>query len=67
MSGVMSGKTSGKVLHLLRETLELSIPEMATLLGKSDCTIERETRDEIGGHVRGQWPYLARFSVLAIL
>jgi ATP-dependent DNA helicase RecG len=45
VSRVMSGKTSGKVLHLLRETPELSIPEMATRLGKSERTIERATRE----------------------
>ena len=45
LSGKMSGKTSGKVLHLLKETPELSIPEMATRLGKSERTIERATRE----------------------
>jgi ATP-dependent DNA helicase RecG len=44
-SGKMSGKTSGKVLQLLRKTPELSIPEMATRLGKSEGTIERATRE----------------------
>jgi ATP-dependent DNA helicase RecG len=43
--GKMSGKMSGKVLHLLKEAPELSIPEMAIRLGKSERTIERATRE----------------------
>ena len=41
----MSGKMSGKVLALLKEMPELSIPEMATRLGKSQRTVERATRE----------------------
>ena len=39
------GKMSGKVLDLLKETPELSIPEMAVRLGKSQRTVERATRE----------------------
>lgn len=41
----VSGKMSGKVLDLLKETPELSIPEMARQLGKSQRTVERATRE----------------------
>jgi predicted HTH transcriptional regulator len=63
MSGKMTGKTSGKVLHLLKESPELSIPEMAMRLGKSERTIERATRElrstgklaRIGPDKGGHW------------
>jgi ATP-dependent DNA helicase RecG len=63
MSGKVSGKMSGKVLHLLKETPELSIPEMAARLGKSERTIERATRElraagkltRIGPDKGGHW------------
>jgi ATP-dependent DNA helicase RecG len=62
-SARMSGKMSGKVLHLLKETPELSIPEMAVRLGKSERTIERATRElraagkltRIGPDKGGHW------------
>jgi ATP-dependent DNA helicase RecG len=39
------GKMSGKVLALLKEMPELSIPEMATRVGKSQRTVERAIRE----------------------
>ena len=61
--GKTSGKTSGKVLLLLKEAPELSIPEMATRLGKSERTIERATHElrstgkltRIGPDKGGHW------------
>jgi predicted HTH transcriptional regulator len=40
----MRGKTSGKILVLLKENPALSIPELAEKLGRSESAIERTIR-----------------------
>jgi ATP-dependent DNA helicase RecG len=41
----MTGKTSGKILLLLKDNPASSIPELAEKLGKSERTIERAVQE----------------------
>ncbi|MEN8760438.1 MAG: winged helix-turn-helix transcriptional regulator [Desulfobacterales bacterium] len=40
----MSGKTSGKILDILRQHEHLTIPELARLIGVTERSIERSIR-----------------------
>ena len=40
----MSGKTSGKILVILRQDENLTIPELARLIGVTERSIERNIR-----------------------
>ncbi|NOR23413.1 MAG: winged helix-turn-helix transcriptional regulator [Desulforhopalus sp.] len=59
----MMGKMTGKVLELLATDPHLTIPELATILGKSESTIERAIRElrklgrlkRVGSRKGGHW------------
>jgi ATP-dependent DNA helicase RecG len=44
MSGKTSGKTSGKILNAIRQNGEITIPELALLIGVTERSIERNIR-----------------------
>jgi ATP-dependent DNA helicase RecG len=62
-SGKMSGKTSGKIINLILENSFISIPEMASVIGVAERTIERNIQKlqkenklkRIGGAKGGHW------------
>jgi predicted HTH transcriptional regulator len=41
VSGKTSGKTSGKIIKLIKENSYITIPEMALIIGVSNRSIER--------------------------
>jgi ATP-dependent DNA helicase RecG len=61
--GKTPGKTPGKILELLKENPDLSIPELAELLGRSESAVERAVRklrkagqlERIGPAKGGHW------------
>lgn len=66
VSGKTSGKTSGKILDALKQDRELTIPELAGLIGVSERSIERNIRKlqeqgrlrRIGPAKGGHWEIL---------
>jgi len=62
----MTGKMTGKVLDLLAANPALTIPELASKVGKSESTIERAIRElrklkrlkRIGSRKGGHWEVL---------
>mgnify|MGYP001571510745 CR=1 FL=1 len=42
MSGITSGKTSGKIVDLMRQRRDITIPEIAEILGKTPRAIEMQ-------------------------
>lgn len=63
VSGEVSGEVSGGILQLLRNDSSLTLPEVATVIGKSTRTIERATRKlreqgklrRVGPNKGGHW------------
>lgn len=61
--GKTSGKTSGKILAEVRENAQITIPELAALLGISTRSVERQLRQlqdlhrlkRIGAAKGGYW------------
>ena len=66
MSGILSGKMSGKIVLLIKEKPDITIPELAGRLRRTERTIERLINrlksDEIIGRVGpakgGHWEVL---------
>ncbi len=68
MSGKMTGKMTDRILQLLRENANLSMPALAAMLDKSESTIERAMRQlrsegrlvRIGPAKGGHWEVIAK-------
>ena len=59
----MSGKTSGKILELIKENRYITIPELSQEIGVAERTIERNLQNlqnknllkRVGGAKGGYW------------
>jgi predicted HTH transcriptional regulator len=68
MSGKTSEEMSGKIIEYIKKNNEITIPELAKLLGKSERTIERNLKKlqeegrvkREGGTKGGHWQILEK-------